>query len=66
MAVTVLVESESDVEACMFWVLQFEGISAIGSWDESKGIGEVDFYADSIEKFQRIVEYVASWDGERG
>ncbi|PEH74624.1 hypothetical protein CRM89_00285 [Nocardia sp. FDAARGOS_372] len=66
MSVDVLVESESDVERIIDWVAQFEQINAYGSWDDGKKFGRVTFCAESVEQYQRLVDYVASWDGEHG
>jgi len=64
MAVTVLVDTAADIERVIGWVQQFEQIGAIGSWHGGQILGEVSFHATSIEQYQRLVGYVASWEGE--
>lgn len=62
MSISIMVDSEADVKRVIGWVNQFEPISAIGAVHPHHA--EVGFYAESLEQLHRIVDYVASWEGE--
>lgn len=65
MAISVIVDNADDLERITRWVKQFEHISAVESWDgHGSDSGEVCFLAGDTLQYQRVVDYVASWEGE--
>lgn len=64
MAVRVLVWSQAEMDSVASWVCSFEPVSCIGSLHAGDDAGEIDFMAESVEQYHRIVDYVASWNGE--
>jgi hypothetical protein len=69
MAIRVLLDAETEdeawaeMDAIIGWVNSFERIPSVGSFDP-KALGEISFLASSVEQYRRVVDYVASWDGE--
>ncbi|WP_280265357.1 hypothetical protein [Nocardia wallacei] len=63
LAITVAIDSADDAERVMDWVRQFEQVGMLGSVN-SDGYGEVHVFAETLEQAHRIVDYMASWDGD--
>ncbi|WP_280319925.1 hypothetical protein [Nocardia wallacei] len=64
MAVRVLVWSEAEMDSVASWVCSFEPVSCIGSCSPEDGAGQISFFAEDLEQYHRLVDYVASWNGE--
>lgn len=64
MTVTVHVLASADIDRITRWVRSFEPILFFYNWDARADSGKVNFMAADLPQFQRLVQYVGSWEGE--